>query len=318
LEEVRKVWDCDPFMQRSLSGLARTLVSNIVPVRSLASMQHSNSLGRLASMASVGAVPSAVSSAVPVAAPSSISSRSTAKPIQSVANGWTGREAQRGVSVSAQGGARRRSSSLSAVSARRWTSFPTHVGLRQDASGAKNFAGKVQPLRRKIHATAPRAAQSNDGRISQAEFTDMAWQAVVSSLDVAKESKQQIVETEHLLKALLEQKNGLARRIFSKAGVDNTSLLQAAERYIQRQPKVTGSTSGSVLGRDLEALIERARGHKKIMGDSFVSVEHLVLSYVNDTRFGQNLFREFKLTDKTLKAAIEAIRGPQKVTDQGK
>jgi len=66
----------------------------------------------------------------------------------------------------------------------------------------------------------------------------MAWQAIVASPDVAKESKQQIVETEHLMKALLEQRNGLARRIFAKAGVDNTSLLQATERFIQRQPKV--------------------------------------------------------------------------------
>lgn len=75
-------------------------------------------------------------------------------------------------------------------------------------------------------------------QISQQEFTDMAWQAIVSSPEVAKESKQQIVETEHLMKALLEQKNGLARRIFSKAGVDNTQLLQATERFIERQPKV--------------------------------------------------------------------------------
>lgn len=66
----------------------------------------------------------------------------------------------------------------------------------------------------------------------------MAWQAVVSCPEVAKENKHQIVETEHLLKALLEQKNGLARRIFSKAAVDNTRLLEATERFIQRQPKV--------------------------------------------------------------------------------
>lgn len=75
-------------------------------------------------------------------------------------------------------------------------------------------------------------------QINQAEFTEMAWQAIVASPDVAKESKQQIVETEHLMKALLEQRNGLARRIFAKAGVDNTSLLQATDRFIQRQPKV--------------------------------------------------------------------------------
>jgi hypothetical protein len=40
------------------------------------------------------------------------------------------------------------------------------------------------------------------------------------------------------MKALLEQKNGLARGIFSKVGVDNIRLLEATDKYIQRQPKV--------------------------------------------------------------------------------
>lgn len=75
-------------------------------------------------------------------------------------------------------------------------------------------------------------------QISQGEFTEAAWQAIIASPEVAKESKQQIVETEHLMKALLEQRNGLARRIFAKAGIDNTNLLQVTDRFIQRQPKV--------------------------------------------------------------------------------
>ncbi|KAJ7295827.1 hypothetical protein O6H91_Y161300 [Diphasiastrum complanatum] len=75
-------------------------------------------------------------------------------------------------------------------------------------------------------------------QVSQGDFTDMSWQAVLGALDVAKNSKQQVVETEHLMKALLEQKNGLARRIFSKAGLDNTALLQTTEHFIERQPKV--------------------------------------------------------------------------------
>lgn len=144
----------------------------------------------------------------------------------------------------------------------------------------------------------------------------MAWQAIVASPDVARESKQQIVETEHLMKALLEQRNGLARRIFAKASVDNTSLLQATDRFIQRQPKVMGETSGSMLGRDLEALIDRARGIKKEYGDSFVSVEHLVLAFAQDKRFGQQLFKEFQLSQNALAAAVQAIRGTQKVIDQ--
>lgn len=69
----------------------------------------------------------------------------------------------------------------------------------------------------------------------------MAWQAVVSSPEIAKDNKHQIVETEHLMKTLLEQKNGLARRIFSKIEVDNTRLLEATEKFIKRQPKVIAS-----------------------------------------------------------------------------
>ncbi|CAF1886040.1 unnamed protein product [Brassica oleracea var. botrytis] len=161
-----------------------------------------------------------------------------------------------------------------------------------------------------------RCEASSNGRLTQQEFTEMAWQSIVSSPDVAKENKQQIVETEHLMKALLEQKNGLARRIFSKIGVDNTKVLEATEKFIQRQPKVYGESAGSMLGRDLEGLFERARKYKKDLGDSYVSVEHLVLAFAQDKRFGKQLFKDFQISEKSLKAAIESIRGKQSVIDQ--
>ena len=75
-------------------------------------------------------------------------------------------------------------------------------------------------------------------QINQSEFTEMAWEGIVGAVDAARLSKQQIVETEHLMKALVEQKDGLARRIFTKAGLDNTSVLQATDDFIQQQPKV--------------------------------------------------------------------------------
>ncbi|XP_021770041.1 chaperone protein ClpB3, chloroplastic-like [Chenopodium quinoa] len=161
-----------------------------------------------------------------------------------------------------------------------------------------------------------RCDASGGSRITQQEFTEMAWQAVVSCPEVAKENKHQIVETEHLLKALLEQKNGLARRIFSKAGVDNTRLLEATDKFIQRQPKVLGESAGSMLGRDLEALIQKARDYKKEYGDSFVSVEHLVLAFAQDKRFGKQLFSDFQISEKTLRSSIQAVRGRQSVIDQ--
>lgn len=157
---------------------------------------------------------------------------------------------------------------------------------------------------------------ASSGRITQQDFTEMAWQAIVASPEIAKENKHQIVETEHLMKALLEQKNGLARRIFSKAGVDNTRLLEATDKFIRQQPKVIGETAGSMLGRELEGLMQRARDYKKEYGDSFVSVEHLVLGFIQDKRFGKQLFNDFQISLKTLKTAIESIRGRQNVIDQ--
>ncbi|GFP90392.1 chaperone protein clpb3 chloroplastic [Phtheirospermum japonicum] len=179
-----------------------------------------------------------------------------------------------------------------------------------------NFSRKSDKLARNSRSFSVRCDASSGGRITQAEFTEMAWQAIVSSPEVAKENNHQIVETEHLMKALLEQKDGLARRIFSRVGVDNTRLLEATDKYIQRQPKVLGESAGSMLGRDLEGLIQRARGYKKEFGDSFVSVEHLVLGFADDARFGKQLFKDFKLSLKTVKDAIQAIRGRQTVIDQ--
>jgi len=72
-----------------------------------------------------------------------------------------------------------------------------------------------------------------------------------------------------------------------------------------------------MLGRDLEALIQRARDHKKQFGDSFVSVEHLVLAFTQDQRFGKQFFRDFQISEPALKSAVESIRGPQSVIDQG-
>ena len=64
------------------------------------------------------------------------------------------------------------------------------------------------------------------------QFTEKAWQAVTSTLDVAKASQQQQMESEHLLKALLEQ-DGLATSILTKAGVNLSQFRQELENYIQ-------------------------------------------------------------------------------------
>ncbi len=83
------------------------------------------------------------------------------------------------------------------------------------------------PSQRQQTRTAASAAAGQQGggkRISQGDFTEKAWEAIISAPEVARGYSQQIVETEHLFKALLEQPNGLARRIMTKAGANPTQV----------------------------------------------------------------------------------------------
>jgi len=148
------------------------------------------------------------------------------------------------------------------------------------------------------------------------QFTEKAWEAIARTPDIAKAAQQQQLESEHLMKALLEQE-GLANSILNKLEVPVQKVREATETFIQRQPKISGSGGGSVyLGRSVDTLLDRAESYRKEFKDDFISIEHLMLAYVKDDRFGKALFQEFKLDEKKLRSAITQIRGNQKVTDQ--
>ena len=147
------------------------------------------------------------------------------------------------------------------------------------------------------------------------QFTEKAWEAIAHTPDIAKQYQQQQIESEHLMKALLDQE-GLTSGIFTKAGVNLQKLRDRTEEFIQRHPKVSGSSSSVYLGRSLDTLLDRAEGYRKEFKDEYISIEHLLLGYAKDDRFGKGLFQEFGLDEGKLKNIIKQVRGNQKVTDQ--
>jgi ATP-dependent Clp protease ATP-binding subunit ClpB len=147
------------------------------------------------------------------------------------------------------------------------------------------------------------------------QFTEKAWEAIAHTPDIVKAAGQQQIETEHLMKSLLEQE-GLASSILSKCGINVEKLRDRTEQFIQRQPKVSGSGSSVYLGRSLDTHLDRAEAYRKEFSDEFISIEHLLLAYIKDDRFGKSLFQEFGLDEAKLKSTIKQIRGSQKVTDQ--
>ncbi|AFY73862.1 ATP-dependent chaperone ClpB [Synechococcus sp. PCC 7502] len=151
---------------------------------------------------------------------------------------------------------------------------------------------------------------------TQNQFTEKAWEAIVRTPEMSKAAQQQQIESEHLMKSLLEEE-GLATSIFNKANVSVEKLRDRTEEFINRQPKVTGSNAASgYLGRSMDTLLDRAELARKSFNDDFISIEHLVLAFAKDDRFGKTLLQEFSLDEAKLRKIIEQIRGNQKVTDQ--
>jgi ATP-dependent Clp protease ATP-binding subunit ClpB len=146
------------------------------------------------------------------------------------------------------------------------------------------------------------------------QFTEQAWQTIARTLDITTQAQQQFMETEQLLKALLEEE-GLATQIFSTAGINVSNLRETVDGYMRHQPIRSDNTDVVYLGGNLDILLDRAENLRKEFKDGFISIEHLVLAYAQDERIGKQIFSDFQLSESQLKTVITQIRGSQKISD---
>jgi len=147
------------------------------------------------------------------------------------------------------------------------------------------------------------------------QFTEKAWAAVVAAQQLAQSARHQQLESEHLLLALLQQ-NGLAGRILNKAGVDTGGFETSVQAYLQRQPSMNARPESVFLGRGVNGVLDRAESQRNSFGDSYISIEHLLLALSEDDRCGRQLLNQAGVDGAKLKQAITAVRGNQSVTDQ--
>ena len=147
------------------------------------------------------------------------------------------------------------------------------------------------------------------------QFTEKAWGAIVAAQQLAQTHCHQQLESEHLLTALLQQ-NGLASRILEKAGVSPPELETEVNQHLKQLPALGNRPESVYLGNGLSALLDRADALKQDYGDSYISVEHLLLALADDQRCGRQLLNRVGTDAASLKTAIDAVRGSQSVTDQ--
>ncbi|MCS7293224.1 MAG: ATP-dependent chaperone ClpB [Gloeomargarita sp. SKYBB_i_bin120] len=145
------------------------------------------------------------------------------------------------------------------------------------------------------------------------KFTESAWNAIVQSVEIAKQNQNQQLESEHLLLALLNAE-GLANSIFQRLNINPQQVREKVEAFVRRNPKVTGGDGQLYIGNSLDKLLDRAEQYRQQFKDDFIAVEHLLLAYTQDERIGKNLLREFGISgDQKLKEVIQKIRGSQTV-----
>jgi len=141
------------------------------------------------------------------------------------------------------------------------------------------------------------------------KFTAKAWDAIVEAQDVARRFRQQYLEVEHVTLAALEQ-SGLADEILAKAGLSPELILQELEVFAKRQAKVRVAVDNNLyLGQSLDRMLDAADGARLNLQDELVSVEHLMIGFVEDERIGRRLLRGFNVDTSHIMKAVQALRG---------
>lgn len=151
--------------------------------------------------------------------------------------------------------------------------------------------------------------------ISPDRLTVKSAEALNEAVALARRNGNPVAHDVHLLRALLEQDEGIVTPILQKMGVKVPALREAIDAEIARYPKQTEANPS--LSRELNAVVDTAEKQAKAMDDEFVSTEHLLIG-LGTTKGAEsaNILKQVGVTPKALTEAVKAVRGAHKVTDQ--
>ena len=149
-------------------------------------------------------------------------------------------------------------------------------------------------------------------------MTTKMQEAIIQAKDLAVSMNHQQMESEHLLLALLQQDDGLGKRIISKLNIDIPMLITEIKNLLKTKPEISGSPDVYV-GKYLRLVLQKAEEWKVKWQDEYLSVEHVLLGLFDPAihhHQWQELTRKFAVTFEELEKLILEIRGNQKVTSQ--
>ncbi|MEO8481916.1 MAG: ATP-dependent Clp protease ATP-binding subunit, partial [Acidobacteriota bacterium] len=149
------------------------------------------------------------------------------------------------------------------------------------------------------------------------KYTEKAQESVLAAQQLAERAGHAEMTPEHLLVALLEQKDGIVPAVLGKMSIDVASVLGAAQTLLARLPRAQGGSAPAPSAR-LRAVTSSAERLAESMKDEFTSTEHLLLAIASETGRSPaaELLKQRRITSDSILQALTAVRGSQRVTDQ--
>ena len=151
-------------------------------------------------------------------------------------------------------------------------------------------------------------------------LTEKLQEALHGAQTLATRRNHQGVDVEHVLAALVEQQEGLAVALLAAAGIAPSAVREGIEQELHKIPQVSGpgmSTQQVHITQRLAQLLTQAEDEAKGLKDEYVSVEHLLLAMLADTKGGAGrLLQALGLSRDKLMESLQKVRGHQRVTSQ--
>ena len=150
------------------------------------------------------------------------------------------------------------------------------------------------------------------------KFTQKSLEAIQEANNLALSNNNMQIEQEHLLYALLTIDQSLIAQLIKKMGKDPQALTQAVKQEIDKMPGVTGSgrEAGKIyVAQDVDTVLAKAENIADSMKDEYVSVEHIMLSLMeNPNRNLKEIFKLFDIRKNDFLKVLQEVRGNTRVT----
>jgi len=149
------------------------------------------------------------------------------------------------------------------------------------------------------------------------KFTHKSQEAIISAQIIAQENGQQQIEALHLLASLLSQADSLIKPVLDKLGVNFQQIKKRAQEVLERLPKIlVAANIGTVQGTaEVAMILERAKKEADIIGDEYISTEHLFLALIGIKSRAQDILISAGVAYEEVLKILAKLRGAQTITD---